>query len=501
MPYSDFYDDILLDFQPVVLDLLDDSRANVQIDWTPSAVQQLAIINPAFNLGFGGQAGGGKSDLVIGCSLLYHKRSLVTRREYPQLKGIIDRSKELAAEFGTFNGQEKVLTLDNGRTVEYGSTPHPGDEERYQGRPHDFRAFDELPHFNFNQFNFMSGWVRSTDPTQRCRIITTFNPPTTDEGIWVKQFYGPWINPRHPVRAEAGEVLWFAMVNSQEHIVESGEPFYHDDELIIPQSRSFIPSSLRDNPYLDRTNYRSVLQSLPEPLRSQLLYGDFSIEPGSEAYQVIPGAWLRDAQDRWNARKDYPLPTLTAVGCDVARGGQDKTTIAPLYGHDFIGSVKKYLGKQTPDGPSVAALVALELRDNCNAIIDLGGVGSSPYDCLASQYPRTFGFNGASGSVKFDRSKRLKFANLRAEAYWRVREMLDPAYNPTLCIPDDPEVYADLTAARWSLTTQGILIESKDKIIKRLGRSPDCESIVYALHPATFSRKSIGSSFTGNISY
>lgn len=498
---NNLLDDILLDSQPLVLDLLQPQEGVSVLDWKPTAIQQLALFNPAFNLGFGGQAGGGKSDLVIGCSLLYHKRSLIVRREFPQLQGIVERAKQLTENQGTYNGFNKQLTLNSGATLEFGSTPHVGNEQRYQGRAHDFRALDELAHFTQEQFTFLTGWVRSTDPNQRCRVIATFNPPTSSEGLWVKQFYGPWIDPRHPRRADPGEVLWIAVVDGQDHIVETGEPFMHGEELIIPQSRSFLPSSLKDNPYLDRTNYRAVLQSLPEPLRSQLLYGDFSIEPGSEAYQVIPSQWLRSAMDRWNARKDLPKPPLTSLGVDVARGGRDKTTIAPLYGDDFIGSLIKKPGKETPDGPTVAALVIQHVKHDCQVMLDIGSVGSSPYDCLISNYPRVYAFNGAAGSVRMDRSKRLKFRNLRAEAYWRLRESLDPAYHPTLAVPDDPEVFADLTAARWSLTPGGILIEPKEDIISRLGRSPDCESIVYALHPAPKQRKVASSYSQGSVSY
>ena len=41
-------------------------------------------------------------------------------------------------------------------------------------------------------------------------------------------------------------------------------------------------------------------------------------------------------------------------------------------------------------------------------------------------------------------------------------------------LPDDPGMLADLCAPKWSLSTSGILIESKDDIIERIGRSPDC---------------------------
>ena len=67
-----------------------------------------------------------------------------------------------------------------------------------------------------------------------------------------------------------------------------------------------------------------------------------------------------------------------------------------------------------------------------------------------------------------------RFANKRAEAYWRFREALDPDQDggSLVALPDDAELRADLAAPKFSITPRGILIESKDDIRKRLGRSP-----------------------------
>ena len=62
--------------------------------------------------------------------------------------------------------------------------------------------------------------------------------------------------------------------------------------------------------------------------------------------------------------------------------------------------------------------------------------------------------------------------------WWAMREALDPANGDDLALPDDPELLADLCAPKWSLSTSGILIESKDEIIERIGRSPDCGDAV-----------------------
>ena len=59
-----------------------------------------------------------------------------------------------------------------------------------------------------------------------------------------------------------------------------------------------------------------------------------------------------------------------------------------------------------------------------------------------------------------------------------MREALDPISGDDIALPPDPELLADLTAPRWSITTSGIQVESKKDIVKRLKRSPDCGDAV-----------------------
>jgi hypothetical protein len=71
--------------------------------------------------------------------------------------------------------------------------------------------------------------------------------------------------------------------------------------------------------------------------------------------------------------------------------------------------------------------------------------------------------------------------NMRAEFYWRMRDTLDPASEESIALPPGNEIVADLCSARYKLTTAGVLVEEKEEIKKRLGRSPDKgESILLA---------------------
>ena len=123
----------------------------------------------------------------------------------------------------------------------------------------------------------------------------------------------------------------------------------------------------------------ATLQSLPEPLRSQMLYGDFQAGIEDDAMQVIPTAWVELAQARW--RKPDKLEPMDSLGVDVARGGRDQTILARRYGMWFDEPLT-YPGKATPDGPTVAGLAIAARRDEAVIHIDVIGVGSSPYDFL-----------------------------------------------------------------------------------------------------------------------
>uniref|UniRef100_A0A6M3Y589 Putative terminase n=1 Tax=viral metagenome TaxID=1070528 RepID=A0A6M3Y589_9ZZZZ len=219
------------------------------------------------------------------------------------------------------------------------------------------------------------------------------------------------------------------------------------------------------------TGYMSQLQALPEPLRSQMLNGDFNAGLGDDPWQVIPTEWVVAAQNRWTP--EGRSAKMDSIGIDGARGGPDRTTFAPRHGNWF-DEILAYPGAKTPDGPTVAGLVVPLVRDDCVLNVGLIGVGTSIYDHLQGLGTlRVSAINEAEGVDTMDRTEKLKFRNVRAEMWWRMRENLDPQYGENVCLPPDSELKADLCAPRWKLTIGGILIESKEDLKKRIGRSTD----------------------------
>lgn len=365
-------------------------------------------------------------------------------------------------------------------------------------------CYDELTELSQSQFEFTSAWCRTTIPGQQCKIVATFNPPSSRQGMWIIKKLAPWLDSKYDgVPAEPGELRWYIRSPDTDDEVEvpSGEAIQHGDETLQPRSRTFIPSSLDDNPHLKDSGYRAMLQGLPDPLRSQLLYGDFNITDSDDAWQIIPTAWARAAIARW---KENPAAAYDAVGVDVSRGGKDETIIAPRMGF-WIDTLRVFPGIEIPDGEVLAGHVISCVTSRRTSInIDIIGVGYSPYDSLKrilGKGQKINGLNGGESSLtvdgdrKTDRTELLGFANRRAEWWWNLRELLDPRNGHDVALPDDDKMLADLTTPRWipvaisdpeSTIKSLVRVETKDEIKRRLkgGRSPDRgDAIVYAFAP------------------
>jgi len=453
--------------------------------WVPlPGPQTWAYNSPADILFYGGSAGGGKSDLLLGLACNEHDTSIIYRRQTTQLVALQSRLlDEIVKSRKGWNGQEDILRLSPTRKIEFGSCNNAGDEQKYQGRPHALKGFDEITHFLESQFRFLIGWMRSTVVGQRQRVVAAGNPPTTEEGRWVIQYWAPWLDDKHPNPAMPGELRWFTTIDGKDVECKDGSPIEVNGEMVQPMSRTFIPSSVKDNPFLLRTGYAATLQALPEPLRSQMLLGDFKSGIQDSAWQIMPTAWVEAAMDRWSpdGRKNNPMDS---VGVDVARGGTDYTVVAPRHG-SWYAKVEKIEGKKTPNGSAAAGFVVAHLRDRAVVHVDALGIGGECIGHLESagiQVDAVVGYDTKTVEGQHDKAtQKLKFRNRRAMIHWRFRESLDPVTGDNIALPPDPELKSDLCSTLWKLTPGGILCEEKEEVKKRIGRSPDKgDAVIYA---------------------
>ncbi len=434
-----------------------------------------AYLSDADVLLYGGQASGGKTALLVGLSQ-EHKRTILFRRESSQTDGLEAFAKEVFGSQG-FNGTDLEWNWPDHRSLKLAGMKEATDWNKHAGRERDLIGFDEAGEFLREQVSSLLAWNRG--PTgQRARIVLASNPPRSADGYWMTEWFAPWLDQNHPMRAAPGELRYAIMIDGSPMWVDGPEDCFVDGEQRAVLSFTFIPAALSDNPYRDTAEYRAKIDSLPEPLRSQLKYGDFSAGVQDDLNQCIPTEWVKDAQRRW---KPQPIPgiPMCSIGVDVAQGGTDKTVIAIRY-DDWFAPLVSVPGSETPGGADVAGRVMAKRLDNAKVIVDLGGGwGGDALKHLAGNGVDATGYMGVKDSHRRTSDNQLHFANVRTEAYWSLREALDPSQvgGATMQLPDDKELLADLTAPKFE-TKSGkggmvIHLEPKDKLVARLGRSPD----------------------------
>jgi hypothetical protein len=456
--------------------------------WVPNVgPQSAAYDSPADELFYGGAAGSGKSDLGIGLALTQHRRALILRRVNKDAVKLVERASAILGHRDGYNGQLQRWRLgegDDARLIEFAGCEYEDDKQRFKGDPHDLIHFDEGTDFTYTQYRFIIGWNRSTVPGQRCRIVVASNPPTSPEGLWVIKHWGPWLDPMHARPAQPGELRWFTTSPDGADIeVDGPGPHLLGGEKVLARSRTFIPGKLADNPDLRETGYAAVLAGLPEELRRAYRDGDFSASIKDDEFQVIPTAWIEAAQKRW--KPTPPRAHMTAVGLDVAQGGDAETVAAPRYG-GWYDKLTCKPGKECQEGSDVAAMIVRVRRNNCPVIVDCGGGwGAAAVGAMERNGIPAVPYLGNKPSSGTSKDGKLKFYNKRAEDWWRFREELDPdqEFGSAIALPPGADAKADLAAPRWELTPRGIKVEAKPDIVKRLGRSPDKgDAIVLAMN-------------------
>ena len=248
-------------------------------------------------------------------------------------------------------------------------------------------------------------------------MVAAGNPPTAETGLWVIQYWAPWLDETHPNPAQPGELRWFTTINGKDTEVDGPGPHLIDGEWITARSRTFIPAKLEDNPFLRRTNYNATLAALPEELRSAYKDGIFSSSFREDGYQVLKTDWILAAQKRWRDQPDVPFDTpMAAMGLDIAQGGSDATVLAFRYDH-WYGPLVVRPGSETPTPSHAAGLIVTHRRDHALVVVDMGGgYGGGVVERLRENGREVSGFNGAAAAPGRAKDGKLGFYNARARA-------------------------------------------------------------------------------------
>lgn len=451
-------------------------KATAHLHWVPNpGPQTAAYYCMADELLFGGEAGGGKSDFLLGLALAEHQQARILRRVNKDVADLGSRLCEIIGSSDGYNAQQHVWK-EGRKFIELAGCEQEKDKQRFKGKPRDFIGYDELADFLESQYVFINGWNRSTAEGQRCRIVGATNGPTTPEGQWITRRWGAWLDPNHPNPAKDGELRWYIEIDGKDTEFPGPGPHVIEGRRmpVRARSRTFIRSRLENNPDLARTGYRDNLEGLPEELRKVYSEGDFTVGLRDDEWQVIPSAWIEAAQQRWKPQIPRGVG-MTAMAVDIAQGGADNTVESHRY-EGWFAPLNVEPGAKTKEGSDVAALVVRHRHNNCPVVIDIGGGwGGDALIALKDNGIVVYAFNGVVKVTTRTRDNKLGFYNKRAESYWRMREELDPGQEggSIIALPPDPLLKADLAAPKWRMTPRGILVEEKKDIKERIGRSPD----------------------------
>lgn len=467
--------------------LAEADRALAGKKWVPNPGPQTeAYFSEADVLLFGGEPGGGKSQLILGLAFNEHQRSLIMRRQYDGLDRLVEDAIKIHGSREGFNGSPPPkLRVSETQTINFAAAHLLGSEQSQMGRGRDLLGIDEATQFAESQVRFLMGWNRSEDPDQRVRTVLATNPPLSAEGMWVVKMFAPWLDPTFSYPARPGDLRWvISDENGEDEWVDGPESVMRGGKKYKPLSRTYIPSSIDDNPEYAKSDYRRQVEAMPEPFRS-LLLGGFRTAFQDAPNQVIPTAWVTAAQARWTAEPPPGVP-MCAMGVDATGGSTDPMTIARRYG-GWYAPITNVPGRDVPVenlGPTAAGIVVSLRRDSAPVVLDMGGgYGLPMYGVLKANEIKVVGYKGSEKSLARTRDGSLGFYNRRSEALWKFREALDPAQDggSHIALPPSQLLLADLTAPTLDMSYNGIKIERKEDVCARLGRSTnEGDSVIMA---------------------
>ncbi|GHV91625.1 phage terminase large subunit [Spirochaetia bacterium] len=276
--------------------------------WKPHSKQAQALNSNAFELFYGGAAGGGKSDFLLADYLhgvnewRKNWKGIIFRHTYDELEELHKRAKELYLPLGAkLIDKGRSYQFSTGATIKFRYLEHDNDVEHYQGHEYTWIGFDELGNYATDfAWRYMISRCRSRVGAP-CYIRGTGNPGGPGHA-WVKARFIDGFVP--------GKIFKTT-----------------DNGMTI--TRVFIPSTIEDNPTLMKNDpdYINRLKLLPPHLYRALRFGDWDVFAGQvfeefrrekhvcKPFPLKPGEWKKFYAFDWGYSKPYALVKL-AVNYD-----------------------------------------------------------------------------------------------------------------------------------------------------------------------------------------
>lgn len=167
------------------------------------------------------------------------------------------------------------------------------------------------------------------------------------------------------------------------------------------------------------------------------------------------------AMERHYREDDYSF-AARILGVDVAREGDDSSVIFPRQGLvAFTPQVMR--NAKTIEGAGAVAQKETDWGSDATFVDNTGGFGGGWIDQLNALGRSPIGIHFASKATK------PGYANKRAEMWFEMAEWIKGGG----ALPKIPALIAELTTPTYTFQGDRLLLEPKEQIKSRLGRSPD----------------------------
>jgi len=260
--------------------------------------------------------------------------------------------------------------------------------------------------------------------------------------------------------------------------------------------------SVRSGQGVGKTSLESVVLILKENI--EMLRRKY--QEGSDPWRVrVLGEFPKGESDSLITLEAVETSTIKEVdisndftlhiGADIARYGDDETTIAPRIGGKVFDLIT-YSKKSTMETAGNILRTVTSFKNNHPQVnrvkikIDDDGLGAGVTDRLREVvYQEGLGYeiipiqNGSSAIEKEN------YYNKASEMWDNLREELDTNLScfiqnkePSIQLPKDDKLIKQLSSRKYSVDSKGkIQIEPKKEMKKRLGESPDrADAVIYS---------------------
>jgi len=152
------------------------------------------------------------------------------------------------------------------------------------------------------------------------------------------------------------------------------------------------------------------------------------------------------------------------VSADIARFGDDEIVIDYLLGNRLV---EQDVSNKQSLMETVGRIINKRKVFNARMlVVDDAALGGGVTDRLREMDEKVLAVNGGERAGDDD-----KFANLKSEIWWYAREQFEKG---KVSIINDPLLIRQLGIVKHSYRSNGkIIVEPKDEVKTRLGRSPD----------------------------